>query len=100
MGSRSNAHLGGNHNRRRNAMRFALVILALCLAVQAKTKASPIAPSHASLVRQNLAVDQMGLHRFQNEDEVQEATRRGTLIALPITLGDRKSTRLNSSHLG
>src|ERR1039458_10838733 len=87
MGSRSNAHLGGNHNRRRNAMRFALVILALCLAVQAKTKASPIAPSHASLVRQNLAVDQMGLHRFQNEDEVQEATRRGTLIALPITLG-------------
>ena len=68
-------------------MRFALVILALCLAVQAKTKPTPIAPSRASLLRQNICADQMGLHRFQNEDEVQAAVRSGVLIALPITPG-------------
>jgi len=50
-------------------------------------KPSPITPSHASLVRQNLCADQMNLQRFQNEDEVQDAVRRGVLIALPITLG-------------
>lgn len=64
-------------------MRKFCVILALCLAVQAKTK-SPLAPSHASLVRQNLCIDQMGLYRFQNEDEVQAAISRGVLLALPI----------------
>ena len=31
--------------------------------------------------------DQMNLQRFQNEDEVQDAVRRGVLIALPETLG-------------
>jgi len=50
-------------------------------------KTTPITPSHASLVRQNLCVDQMGLYRFQNEDEVQDAVRRGILVALPETLG-------------
>ena len=68
-------------------MRMLCVILALCLAVQAKTKTSPIAPSRASLLRQNICADQMGLHRFQNEDEVQAAVRSGVLIALPITPG-------------
>ena len=86
MGSRSNAHLGGNHNRR-DAMRMLCVILALCFTVQAKTKPTPIAPSRASLLRQNICADQMGLHRFQNEDEVQAAVRSGVLIALPITPG-------------
>ena len=70
-------------------MRTALMLLLLIGTAQARhiAKPSPIAPSHASLVRQNLVADQMNLQRFQNEDEVQDAVRRGVLIALPITLG-------------
>src|ERR1017187_7690848 len=51
------------------------------------TNRGVLTPSHQSLQRQNICVDQMGLQRFQNEDEVQDAVRRGVLIALPITLG-------------
>ena len=76
-------------------MRTCLVftlLLVLCYYAEAKKKhfsssATLLTPSHESLIRQNLCVDQMGLQRFQNQDEVQEAVRRGTLIALPITLG-------------
>lgn len=70
-------------------MRTALMILLMIGTAQARhiAKPSPITPSHASLVRQNLCADQMNLQRFQNEDEVQDAVRRGVLIALPITLG-------------
>jgi hypothetical protein len=46
-----------------------------------------LTPSHASLLKQNVCAEQMGLQRFQNEDEVQAAISRGVLIALPITLG-------------
>jgi len=70
-------------------MRTALMILLMIGTAQARRigKTTPITPSHASLVRQNLCVDQMGLYRFQNEDEVQDAVRRGILVALPETLG-------------
>jgi len=70
-------------------VRTALMILLMIGTAQARhiAKPSPITPSHASLVRQNLCADQMNLQRFQNEDEVQDAVRRGVLIALPITLG-------------
>ena len=70
-------------------MRIALMILLMIGTAQARhiEKTTPITPSHASLVRQNLCVDQMGLYRFQNEDEVQDAVRRGILVALPETLG-------------
>jgi hypothetical protein len=66
--------------------------LSLCLSVVAKTKHysssnTLLTPSHESLLRQNLCADQMNLQRFQNEDEVQDAVRRGVLIALPETLG-------------
>ena len=69
-----------------------VLLLSLCLSAEAKRKrysssSTLLAPSHASLLRQNLCVDQMGLRRFQNEDEVQAAVHSGVLIALPETLG-------------
>ena len=76
-------------------MRTCLVftlLLVLCYYAEAKKKhfsssATLLTPSHESLIRQNLCVDQMGLQRFQNQDEVQDAVSRGVLIALPITPG-------------
>jgi hypothetical protein len=69
-----------------------VLLLSLCLSAEAKKKHysssnTLLTPSHESLLRQNLCGDQMNLQRFQNEDEVQDAVRRGVLIALPITLG-------------
>lgn len=61
-----------------------LLLLGLNSAAGLKSsKPGPLSPSHASLVRQNLCVDQMGLRRFQNEIEVQDVVESGTLIALP-----------------
>jgi hypothetical protein len=79
-------------------MRMLCVILALCFTVQAKTKPTPIAPSRASLLRQNICADQMGLQRLQNQDEVQDAISRGVLIALPITPGLRVAPSLPLSR--
>ena len=75
----------------RTCLVFTLLLL-LCLNAEARKKpfsssATLLTPSHASLLKQNVCAEQMGLHRFQNEDEVQDAVRRGVLIALPITLG-------------
>ena len=42
-----------------------------------------LAPSHQSLLRQNLCADQMGLKRIQNEVELQSLVASGTLQALP-----------------
>jgi len=69
-----------------------MLLLTLCLNAAARAKHSVssgtlLTPSRESLVRQNTCVDQMGLHRFQNEDEMQDAVRRGILVALPETLG-------------
>jgi hypothetical protein len=69
-----------------------VLLLLLCLSAEAKRKHfvscdTLLCPSHDSLLRQNLAGDQMNLQRFQNEDEVQDAVRRGILVALPETLG-------------
>ena len=76
-------------------MRIFLVyalLLTLCSNAEAKKKhykysSTLLAPSHQLLILQNIAADQMNLQRFQNEDEVQDAVRRGVLIALPETLG-------------
>jgi hypothetical protein len=43
-----------------------------------------ISPSHDSLLRQNQAIDQMGLVRIQNEDELAEMIGSGKLAALPV----------------
>jgi hypothetical protein len=66
-------------------MRTALMILLMIGTAQARhiAKQTPISPSHASLVRQNLCVDQMGLTRIQDEAEMQRMVEAGTLIALP-----------------
>ena len=69
-----------------------VLLLLLCSNAEAKKKhykysSTLLAPSHQSLILQNLCADQMNLQRFQNEDEVQDAVRRGVLIALPETLG-------------
>lgn len=47
------------------------------------SKPSLLAPTHASLIRQNLCADQMGLRRIQNGIELQSLVESGTLIALP-----------------
>ena len=47
------------------------------------SKPSLLTPTHASLVRQNLCADQMGLRRIQNGIELQSLVESGTLIALP-----------------
>ena len=68
------------------------LLLTLCSNAEAKKKhflssTTLLTPSRENLIRQNTCADQMNLQRFQNEDEVQEAVRRGVLIALPETLG-------------
>ena len=75
----------------RKCLAFAL-LLTLCSNAEAKKKhflssTTLLTPSRENLIRQNTCADQMNLQRFQNEDEVQEAVRRGVLIALPETLG-------------
>ena len=70
---------------------YALLLL-LCCNAEAKRKhflssTTLLTPSRENLIRQNTCADQMNLQRFQNEDEVQDAVRRGVLIALPETLG-------------
>ena len=42
-------------------------------------------PTHESLVRQNEAIDQMGLERIQNEFELSCLVKAGILVALPNT---------------
>jgi hypothetical protein len=58
-----------------------------------KTKGS-LAPSHESLLRQNICVDQMGLERIQNEQELSEMVAQGKLRALPVTEALRVSPSL------
>ena len=75
----------------RKCLAFAL-LLTLCSNAEAKKKhflssTTLLTPSRENLIRQNTCADQMNLQRFQNEDEVQDAVRRGVLIALPETLG-------------
>jgi hypothetical protein len=67
-------------------MRIALMILLMIGTAQARHigKPTPITPSHASLLRQNLCVDQMNLKRIQDEVEMQRLVDAGTLAALPI----------------
>ena len=43
-----------------------------------------LCPSRESLLLQNQVINQTGLQRFQNEQEVKDAVRREILIALPI----------------
>src|ERR1035437_8741045 len=68
-------------------MRIALMILLMIGTAQARHigKTTPITPSHASLLRQNLCVDQMGLTRIQDDAELQRMVADGRLIALPVT---------------
>jgi len=47
------------------------------------TPTTVISPSHESLLRQNWAIDQMGLVRIQNEDELTRLVEQGVLVALP-----------------
>ena len=68
-------------------MRIALMILLMIGTAQARHigKTTPITPSHASLLRQNLCVDQMVLTRIQDDAELQRMVADGRLIALPVT---------------
>ena len=45
----------------------------------------PLKPTHESLVRQNEAINQMGLERIQNEFELSCLVKAGILVALPNT---------------
>ena len=75
----------------RKCLAFALLLL-LCFNAEAKKKhylssTTLLTPSRRIPDSTKPVPDQMNLQRFQNEDEVQDAVRRGVLIALPETLG-------------
>ena len=55
---------------------------------------SPLCPNRESLIRQNLVINQMGLERIQNEQEVSDMVAQGKLRALPITEALRVSPSL------
>jgi hypothetical protein len=68
------------------------MIMMLCMTTlligSAEAKPRPrskisLTPSHESLLRQNWAIDQMGLVRIQNEDELTRLVEQGVLVALP-----------------
>jgi hypothetical protein len=66
---------------------IALLILTMLSTAQAKhTKAKTmnlLSPSRDSLLRQNAAIDEMGLQRIQNEFELECLVKIGSLVALP-----------------
>jgi hypothetical protein len=71
----------------KNFLVVLLSLTSLCGFAEAKHRGSSapssLAPTHVSLLRQNLCADQMGLVRIQNETELQSLVNSGTLIALP-----------------
>jgi len=48
-------------------------------------------PSHESQLRQNEAIDALGLHRYKNDKELRSAVKYGELVPLPVDLFISKS---------
>jgi hypothetical protein len=73
-------------------------VLILCttssMAKHLPTSKSSLAPSHESLLRQNWAIDQMGLARIQNECELSKMVAQGLLSPLPTNKALRVSPSL------
>ncbi len=63
-------------------MKNLVLVLLMCTLLHAT--GATLRPSKESLIRQNLAINQMGLVRIKDEKELEEVVRLEKLVALPV----------------